>query len=207
MTAPLHAGRQIRTFTGRYVDIWELKAEDVALEDIAHALSNICRYNGHIPENYSVAEHSFRVMSWVLNQGVNDPVVLMQALLHDAAEAYISDLARPIKYELSQYRELEAKLEEKLFPILGVPFPLDPIVKEADNAVLRYEWDNYVVGPFSNERHWTHKEAEAIFLDAYKHLKSRIEDDVSTKTEQITTGAETIEIAQCGCLGEHCDHA
>lgn len=96
----------IRTFTGRLVDPVHLKVDDICIEDIAHALSNQCRFSGHVRRFYSVAEHSVRVMK----KCSLDP---LSALLHDASEAYLVDLPRPLKYhpQFAFYKEVEAHVE------------------------------------------------------------------------------------------------
>lgn len=81
----------IQTFTGKKVFPLAMTAEMVCVDDIAHALSMKCRFTGHCREFYSIAEHSVRVSLLVR------PELRLAALLHDAAEAYLPDLARPIK--------------------------------------------------------------------------------------------------------------
>lgn len=81
----------IQTFTGK--QFWPLapKASDVCIEDIAHALSLKCRFGGHVKKFYSVAEHCVRVMK------ILKPADQLWGLMHDAAEAYLPDIAAPIK--------------------------------------------------------------------------------------------------------------
>lgn len=81
----------IRTFSGKLVDPINLTPDDICIEDIAHALSNQCRFSGHVRRFYSVAEHSVRVMK----KCKIDP---LSALLHDASEAYLVDVPRPLKH-------------------------------------------------------------------------------------------------------------
>jgi hypothetical protein len=79
------------TWTGKHFHPWNAKPEEVCIEDIAHALSMQCRFNGHVDRFYSVAEHSV-IMSRLVPEGME-----LAALLHDAAEAYIGDMAHPLK--------------------------------------------------------------------------------------------------------------
>lgn len=112
----------IRTFSGKLVDPVHLTSKDVCIEDIAHALSNQCRFSGHVRRFYSVAEHSVRVMK----KCAIDP---LYGLLHDASEAYLVDLPRPLKYhpQFAFYKEVETyvqlQIEEKfglvLLPEIG----------------------------------------------------------------------------------------
>ena len=83
-------GDWMMTHTGRHVDPLNVRAEDICLEDIAFALSNLCRFGGHV-RFYSVAEHCVRVCR------AAPPELQRAALLHDAAEAYIGDIIRPLK--------------------------------------------------------------------------------------------------------------
>jgi hypothetical protein len=87
---------EIETFTGRFVNVDNPKPETICLEDIAHALSQICRYGGHCKTFYSVAEHAVFVSKRLERQGF--PKWLQLAgLHHDDAEAYLGDIPRPIK--------------------------------------------------------------------------------------------------------------
>lgn len=81
----------IQTFTGKKVFPFAMTPDQVCIEDIAHALALKCRFTGHCKRFYSIAEHSVRV-SWLVR-----PEVQLAALLHDAAEAYLPDFARPLK--------------------------------------------------------------------------------------------------------------
>ena len=84
------------TFTGKRIDVLRVKADDICIEDIAHSLALQCRFNGHCPRFYSVAEHSVRVSELCEKIGYGREDCLM-ALLHDAAEAYLGDIIRPVK--------------------------------------------------------------------------------------------------------------
>ena len=84
----------IQTFSGRYVDPLDLQETDVDLMDIAHALSNLCRFTGHVSSFYSVAQHSILV-----SKVLKGTELEMWGLLHDASEAYLNDTARPLKYD------------------------------------------------------------------------------------------------------------
>lgn len=94
-------GNWIQTFTGRQFFPLDPRPEDIDVYDIAHALSQLCRFGGHVRQFYSVAEHCV-----LLSHAVPPPFALW-ALLHDASEAYCVDLPRPIKYMLPEYRQME----------------------------------------------------------------------------------------------------
>lgn len=129
-------GDWIQTFTGR--QFWPLdpRPEDVSIEDIAHALSNLCRFTGHVREFYSVADHCIRVSEIVA------PEVRFWALMHDAPEAYLLDLARPLKHAAGLgevYRECEARLMAVIAERFGLELPEPPAVKAADQVLLYTE--------------------------------------------------------------------
>ena len=95
-----HRGDSIQTYTGRKFFPVAPRAEDIEILDVAHALSMLCRYTGHTKQFYSVAQHS------VLVSRIVPPQDAAWGLLHDASEAYLCDVARPIK----PYRLLEQRL-------------------------------------------------------------------------------------------------
>jgi len=101
----------IQTYTGKKFCFENPTLQDISIVDIAHSLSNICRFNGHCKQFYSVAEHSV-----YLSRQFEDPQLVMEALLDDAAEAYIGDMSRPLKNinEMSAYREIEKGIDYKI---------------------------------------------------------------------------------------------
>lgn len=82
------------------------KQEEIRIEDIAHAQSLMTRANGHFPEFYSVGQHSIACAREAIARNYSSRVVLA-CLLHDGSEAYLSDITRPVKGELSEYRRIE----------------------------------------------------------------------------------------------------
>lgn len=126
----------IQTYTGRKFYPLNPSADDISILDIAHALSMKCRYNGHCERFYSVAEHSFHVSHQVPQEHA------MWGLLHDAAEAYLPDVPRPIKPHLPGFRELEASIMVCVVrcfaPYLG-GLSEPESVKRADTAILADE--------------------------------------------------------------------
>jgi uncharacterized protein len=128
----MRAGDWMQTATGRKFWPIDPRPEDVDIADIAHALSLMCRFGGHCTRFYSVAEHSLYVSA------VASPDSLW-GLLHDASEAYISDIVRPAKRFIAGYREIE----ERILAAVRVRFGLSPVcpesVRRADMAVLAAE--------------------------------------------------------------------
>jgi 5'-deoxynucleotidase YfbR-like HD superfamily hydrolase len=138
-------GYQIETYTGRFVDITEIKPSDVNLLDVAHALSMSCRFNGHTSKFFSVAEHSVNV-SWLVPKEM-----ALAGLLHDGSEAFLCDIPRPIKPFLTNYYELEAKVQAAIYERFGVGAFCHETLKEADNIALKAEAKALVK---SGGKHW-----------------------------------------------------
>ena len=114
------------------IDIW----------DIAHALSMLCRANGHFPTFYSVGQHSINCMREAEARGYSRRVQL-GCLLHDASEAYLSDITRPVKAELPRYKEIEAPLQETIWnKWLDAPLNKGELrqIFKIDDAVLLHEF-------------------------------------------------------------------
>lgn len=104
----------ITTYTGLHFDPMELDENLIKIKDIAHALSMICRANGHTRIFYSVAQHSIACAKEAKQRGLSKEIVL-GSLLHDASEAYLSDVTRPIKKELKLYLEVEDRLQNLIW--------------------------------------------------------------------------------------------
>lgn len=136
MTARI--GDWIQTYTGR--KFWPLdpRPEDIAVEDIAHALSMKCRFTGHCREFYSVAQHSCLVAS-LLDEAGADVKTTAWGLLHDAAEAYLPDVARPIKKDLVGFGDLEARVLRAIAQRYGLPPEIPHGVKYFDTVMLLKE--------------------------------------------------------------------
>ena len=103
----------IGTYTNKKFYFLNPMPEQIDIEDIAHALSMNCRYNGHIKKFYSVAEHCCNVAAIVYDVTKN-PKMALAALMHDASEAYIVDIPRPLKPHLTNYKEIEEKVEKAI---------------------------------------------------------------------------------------------
>lgn len=127
----------IETYTGKQFHFLDPSVDEIDIEDIAHSLSMQCRYTGHCKEFYSVAEHSVAVADHLLKK-YQDRKLALAGLLHDAAEAYLSDIASPIKLNIGGYKEIEGKVEEVLAFTFDVDFS-DPRIKEADIVMLSQE--------------------------------------------------------------------
>ncbi len=128
----------ILTHTNTYVDLVNTDPQTIHIEDIAWGLSNVCRFSGHTNVPYTVAEHSCRVADLLRARGYS-PRAQLAGLLHDAAEAYLGDVATPLKRLLPDYKALEKNLESVIELRFQVQWTNRPEVKEADMLLLAAE--------------------------------------------------------------------
>jgi hypothetical protein len=169
----------LQTFTGK--PFWPLEPElgEIDIVDIAHALSMQCRYAGHTREFYSVAEHS------VLISYAVSPENALWGLLHDATEAYLVDLPKPVKPFLPDYKAAEKYLMQVIMLHFGLPQIEPPEVKQMDTLILFNEraallntsvLDWTLTGepiPGIQIEAWSPKIAEAMFLNRFEELRGR----------------------------------
>lgn len=126
----------VETSSGKKVHFLEPDPDSINIEDIAHALSFIPRFNGHTSKFISVAEHSWNGARYIQHD------LKLQMLLHDASEAYLCDIPSPIKQFLPDYKKIEDGMMNAIAAKFGFEYPLHPIVHHYDLALL------------SNEAHW-----------------------------------------------------
>lgn len=171
-------GPRIMLASGSWFDLLDPWNSDFAITDIAQGLANICRYAGQCSKFYSVAEHSLHVSSVA-------PAFKREALLHDAAEAFLGDVTRPLKQLLPQYKKIEKDVEAAIF----ARFSLDPAalkrLKTIDLSVLAAEQEQMM--PAGTD-YWTKEtgvkpapirvqflqpnEAFELFLSEYERLSA-----------------------------------
>ena len=104
---------RMNTYTGKRFDPMQMTPKEVSLRDIAHALSLLCRGGGHMKYFYTVGLHSLNCAREAASRGWSDRLVLA-CLLHDASEAYLSDIIRPVKVHLSNYLEIEEQIMQTI---------------------------------------------------------------------------------------------
>lgn len=138
----------IRTISGRKFYPFAPTTDQIDINDIAHSLARQCRYAGHVPHFYSVAEHCVEVVNKMEYHPEMRPYAL-SGLLHDATEAYLCDLPKPLKQGLQDYQDLELLVEKVIEDKFGVDLGAAE-VKAADNIVLQMECQRF----FSKE-HFT----------------------------------------------------
>lgn len=131
----------ITTFTGKHFDPLAPEAEAIDIRDIAHALSLICRGNGHVKTFFSVGQHCIRCALEARARGYSERIALA-CLLHDASECYLSDVPSPFKKSLPDYQEAEEKLLHMIFEkFLGTALTREEEekVKEIDKDTLYFD--------------------------------------------------------------------
>lgn len=184
----------IWTCSDSMVEPLDMKPEMVKIEDVAYALSNQPRFTGHVKRTdgfpFTVAQHSCNVARLVMRRS-NSWDDVLYGLVHDATEAFLSDMARPLKhYNVfgDAYREVEAGLMVPIAESLGLPIEMPGVVKWADDVALRVECRDFM-GPTmkamyadGNEdvalyfphpvKAWTHEFAEAEFLDMFEAVQA-----------------------------------
>lgn len=178
LTAP-RKGDWMQTYTRR--QFWPLdpRADEVFIMDIAVGLGNECRYAGQIENHYSVAQHSVYVSHQVPAEHA------MCALLHDAPEAYLKDIHRPLKRQLREYGPIEHAVWLAVAERFGLPAEMPECVKKADDSVLLAE-KAQIVGPSPvpwsipgtpADIHiglWTPRRARLAFLDRFVQLGGKL---------------------------------
>jgi hypothetical protein len=146
----LKDGEWIRTYTNKQFMPLKPHIEDICIEDIAHALSMVCRYGGHCSSFFSVAQHSCMVSDHM-------PEFKLEGLLHDGTEAYLGDIVRPVKH--SPTMRLYRRAEDHLDVMLHEKFDLDPaarrLVKQFDNAALVTEMIRLFEGRREESKTWS----------------------------------------------------
>ena len=161
---------KIRTFSGIHMSPADPRPEEICIEDIAHALSLMTRANGHFPVFYSVAQHSLDCAAMAQAEGRSSREVLA-CLLHDASEAYLSDITRPVKGCLPEYRRIEQ-----------------------DDTCLYYEFEHFTgeklfdVAPqatvLPEYRECPMREVEKKFLALFEKLMAQTVQEDGVRTDQ-----------------------
>jgi len=129
----MRIGDWMQTYTGERFWPLDPRIEDIHIRDISMALGKLCRYGGHTIFFYSVAEHSVLVSEYVPEE------YALWGLLHDASEAYLSDIVKPLKNGLSNYKELENRIMQMVAEKFKLQYPAPKIIDQIDKQILRDE--------------------------------------------------------------------
>lgn len=178
----------VSTYSGGKLHFKNPHPDEILIEDIAHNLSMICRFNGSVKEHYSVGQHSIAVAAAVL-KATGDHEQALAGLLHDASESYILDIPRPIKPHLKGYKAMENRLTKVINKKFGVKEVSD-VVWDIDNRIvanearLRFKVIPDWLQDFEEvdiEDTWFDieqpAEIEAAFLYVYNELKTTLEEN------------------------------
>lgn len=175
-------GDWMQTYLGGVFYPLDPRQEEVDIEDIAHALSMQCRFGGHSLRFYSVAEHSVHIARWIRRIGYG-PEAVLWGLLHDAAEAYVADVPRPLKRHLVGYAEHEARVMDAICDRFGLAHGIPFIAHEVDGRILADEIRQNMKPMDWHARHenplgvtlefWSPGEAKAAFLAEFVAAKGR----------------------------------
>ena len=125
----------------RFFDILKPEEHDYDIDCIATALSNICRYTGHVDKFYSVAEHSVLVSKLVPEK------YALEGLLHDASEAFLGDVSSPLKKLLPDYKRIENNVQKAMADFYGLVYPYPNEIHEADKRMYWNERKTVAPGP------------------------------------------------------------
>lgn len=206
----------IQTFTGKKFYPLDPLPDDIDLRDIAHALSNTCRFNGHTKKFYSVAQHS------VLVSEVAPPEHALWGLLHDATEAYIADITRPVKQHWQEwYKPAEHRLMASICKRFNLPLDEPECIKHADLVILNTEKRD-LMGPAPDvwSRDWLAKPLDYViepwapetachrFMQRYNQIiMDQARASVEAGLEQVQRGefAPHPDTCPCNlCFNENC---
>ncbi len=179
MSKSEHVFEFIGTYTGKELTFLDPKEDQICLEDITNNLSKICRFAGNVSRFYSVAEHSVILAEKVLSEG-GDAQEALGALFHDATEAYLCDVARPIKKHLGDYLQIEQGLQDVIFNKFFIA-PISDRVREwdinivADEAVELFQsipdWVKYYEPLGVEITGWSCDKAEIEFMKMFNRLR------------------------------------
>ncbi len=167
----------IRTFTGKQFHLLSPKQDQIDIMDIAHSLSQLCRFTGHTRVPIYISQHCCTVCDQL------PPHLQLVGLLHDSSESFLSDISSPAKSLLPQYQEMEQRVEKAIAKRFGIQFPFGREVKQADMVALVSEmkwfmprgrdWQNLPFTPLPRYEAWDSKRAQREFLRRFRALSHR----------------------------------
>jgi hypothetical protein len=178
---PTPDNRWIGLLSGAILHYDHPETSDVTIDDLASALSNVCRFSGHLPCFYSVAQHLVNT-SYIV-----PPEHAFDALMHDTAEAFTNDIPTPLKWTFPEFKVIESKIEGGMSKLFNFNYPYPAEVKLADTQMLLIEkkyikndtnvWPDYEGYEYEHLvdlvhlEPWQPRRAKREFLERYEELK------------------------------------
>ena len=176
----------LTTYTKAAFNTFDPDEDKIDIRDIAHALSMMTRANGHYPEFFSVGQHSIQCCREAMKRNYV-PEITLACLLHDASEAYLADITRPVKKNMTMYLQIEEQLQNLIYSKYLDFIPAGEqkiLVQTIDDACLYYEFEHYMgekifpVAPvLMSEFKYEFqpmKEVEKEFLELFEMLRKQI---------------------------------
>jgi len=180
-------GTWMQVGEGRIFYPLDPRPEEVFIDDIGMALSRLIRYNGLSDTWITVAQHSVQCEYMIYKDGgtFEDRLAM---LMHDAAEAYIGDMIRPLKCMFPEFKKIEANIYAAIEEALGLPTMDEKTIKHYDN--LAWAWEKRDFYPSSRDwpytpdlpaylptmRQWSHSKSRKMFMQTWWHLSCVIEN-------------------------------
>lgn len=202
---------------GRIFHPLDPSADEVNIDDIATSLSRIIRYNGHSDIWVVVAQHCCNCVTLARADGHNNRF-LYALLLHDAAEAYVGDMTRPLKCALPEFKRLELNVYEVIEEALEIPKVSEDVIKHYDNLAWAWEKRDFFYSarewPFTPELaddlpqlfQWNHGLARSKFLEEYYRLAClTVDEDWPYHPEEGNTRGSTLKAVMDDVLEENLD--
>lgn len=171
-------GGWMQTFSGKPFVVMDPKPEMISATDIAHSIAMQCRYNGHVKFFYSVAEHCLLTSYMVPAEDA------LWALLHDATEAYVGDMVRPLKRSMPDFVAAEDRVMEAIAIHFGLDLParMPESVRQADNLILMDERAALLTAP---PQAWEH-EAEPAGMEIVGYSPAIAKELYLSRLEELT---------------------
>lgn len=179
----------ITTYTKKQFNTFDPQEETICIEDIAHALSMMTRANGHFPEFFSVGQHCIQCCREAIARNYV-PQTALACLLHDGSEAYLADVTRPVKKNMTMYLQIEEQLQNMIYHKLLGYLPVGEeaeLVGNIDDACLYYEFDHFMGEKLAEEepvmmsepdyKVRPMKDVEEEFLKLFHQLQKEITED------------------------------
>jgi hypothetical protein len=177
----------IQTYSGKYFHYLEDNPQNIKIEDIAHGLSNLCRYSGQCNSLYTVAQHCC-IVSDLAEKGFR-----LEGLMHDAAEAYMGDIPRPVKNLVPEIKILEKKVFRQIAKEFNLKYPISSVIELLDTRVMLAEarivlkegtvWcvEGITPADINLNELWEPKKAEMEFLTRFNTLNGQTVENIPLK--------------------------